>query len=53
MMFGEEQLKDLLTRCRGMQAKKTIDTINDELKKFVGNAEQSDDLTMFLSLIHI
>lgn len=52
MMFGEEQLKDLLTRCRGMQAKETIDTINDELKKFVGNAEQSDDLTMFCFYIN-
>ena len=52
LMFGEKRLKDVLTRCNGLSAKETIGCINDELKEFVGNAEQSDDLTMFCFYIN-
>ena len=52
LMFGEEKLKEVMTRCNGLPAKEVIDDINGELKKFVGNAAQSDDLTMFCFYIN-
>ena len=52
LMFGEERLKEVLTRCCALPAKEVIGCINDKLKEFVGNAEQSDDLTMFCFYIN-
>lgn len=45
-LFGDERTKEIVEKCSDMLAKGLIENINKELAKFVGSAEQSDDLTM-------
>lgn len=47
-LFGLENVRNIVATCSGMQPKKIIEIINDEVHKFVGDAEQSDDLTMLV-----
>lgn len=46
--FGIERIKTTLFHCiqEQLPPKKIIETMNEEVKRFVGDAEQSDDLTM-------
>ncbi len=48
--FGLEQVKTVLESCAGKNPKELMDTIGEAVHKFVGEAEQSDDLTMLAIL---
>jgi serine phosphatase RsbU (regulator of sigma subunit) len=45
--FGEERLVELLQQHPDLSAQATIERVSQEVTAFVGDAEQSDDLTMF------
>lgn len=45
-LFGDDRTEKVLAQCTKLQAKDVIKKINAELATFVGEAEQSDDLTM-------
>ena len=45
-LFGDDRTEKVLAQCTKLQAKDVINKINAELATFVGEAEQSDDLTM-------
>ena len=44
--FGEERMTAAIGRYHSMQPRRIIDHIQEEVAAFVGNAQQSDDLTM-------
>ncbi|MBR2776488.1 MAG: SpoIIE family protein phosphatase [Prevotella sp.] len=46
--FGEERLEDTLKDCTGHSCQETIDMVAEDVKAFVGEAEQSDDITMLV-----
>ena len=46
--FGEERLEDTLKDCTGHSCQETIDMVAENVKAFVGEAEQSDDITMLV-----
>jgi len=47
-MFGLERTKEVLDKCARQQLtpQQILETISDEVHQFIGDAEQSDDLTM-------
>ena len=45
--FGEERLEATLKKSAGQNCRQIIDAIQAEVANFVGEAEQSDDITMF------
>jgi len=46
--FGEQRLEQTLQQADGMSCQKVINTVRDEMKAFVGDAEQSDDITILV-----
>ncbi len=46
--FGEQRIEAALKRCGGKNCQQIIDTIAADMKTFVGEAEQSDDITMLV-----
>lgn len=45
-MFGLESVKDILAKYADKQPKEIIEIVSQEVNRYVGDAEQSDDLTM-------
>lgn len=45
-LFGMERIGDILDTCSNKQTKEILEIVSDEVHKFEGDAEQSDDLTM-------
>ena len=47
-MFGLQRVKEVLSKCAQQQLmpQQILETVSEEVKLFVGDAEQSDDLTM-------
>ncbi len=45
-LFGIDQVKATLNTCTDSHPKEILDTISEAVHRFVGNSEQSDDLTM-------
>ena len=45
-IFGLERIKNILTTCVDKQPTEILEIVSDEVRKYVGDAEQSDDLTM-------
>ena len=50
-MFGESRLQDLLSGA-GEDAGGIIETVDSEIRKFVGDVERSDDITMVTFALH-
>ncbi len=46
--FGEARLEEILGKLNGAQSQTIVDTINMEVKKFAGDAPQSDDITILV-----
>ena len=46
--FGESRLEATLKGCSGKSCQEMIDAVSSDVKAFVGNAEQSDDITMLV-----
>ena len=46
--FGEDRLKELLRRVAHLSVDEITPRISEELKDWIGNAEQYDDLTFLL-----
>ena len=44
--FGEERLKEIVSRCSHMSSEAILDNIFDAIHQFVGKIPQSDDMTM-------
>ena len=44
--YGEDRLEDVLKRSSGKSCQQIIDAIKADVSEFVGEAEQSDDITM-------
>ena len=47
-LFGRKRVVQLVTRCVHKAPKEVIDTMISEVKRYVGNTEQSDDLTLLV-----
>ncbi len=45
-LFSENLLIKVINECRGHSTKQIIRTVDDSLKNFIGDAKQSDDITM-------
>jgi sigma-B regulation protein RsbU (phosphoserine phosphatase) len=45
--FGDDRLEASLKKCGGMDCQQIIDTVKADVTEFVGEAEQSDDITLF------
>ena len=45
-MFGEERLTDVLNRYADAEPKELIGHVHDAIYRFMGSAEQFDDITM-------
>ena len=45
--FGDERFEATLKKCAGMDCQQIIDTVKADVAAFVGEAEQSDDITLF------
>ena len=47
-MFGLQRVKEVLSKCAQQQTmpQQILEAVSEEVKRFVGDAEQSDDLTM-------
>ena len=47
-MFGLQRTEDVLSKCAQQQLmpQQILETVSEEVHRFIGNAEQSDDLTM-------
>lgn len=45
--FGDDRLEATLKRCAGQDCRQLIDTIRADVSTFVGEMEQSDDITLF------
>jgi sigma-B regulation protein RsbU (phosphoserine phosphatase) len=50
--FGEDRLKSLLRRVAYHSAKEIISSIFDELRGWIGEAPQHDDLTLIVMKVH-
>ena len=48
--FGESRLEAVLATLKGSQSEQIVETINSEVKKFAGDAPQSDDITQLVIL---
>lgn len=46
MQYGEDRLKNAIEACNAASAKSTIDHVLADVRAFVGEAEQSDDITV-------
>ena len=46
--FGESRLETTLKSCKDKNCREMIDTVTSNVKTFVGDAEQSDDITMLV-----
>ena len=46
--FGEARLEETLKKCASQSSQQTIEAITADMKAFVGEAEQSDDITMLV-----
>lgn len=46
--FGESRLEATLKSCKDKNCREMIDTVTSNVKTFVGDAEQSDDITMLV-----
>jgi sigma-B regulation protein RsbU (phosphoserine phosphatase) len=46
--FGESRLEATLMGCSGKSCQEMIDAVSSDVKSFVGDAEQSDDITMLV-----
>ena len=44
--FGLQRVKEVLSSCTGQSPKGVLETVTQQVQEFVGDAEQSDDLTM-------
>ena len=44
--FGEQRLQEILSATAGQEAEKQTETVLKKLSAFVGEANQSDDITM-------
>jgi len=47
-LFGEERLQAIVAANAGASAQEVLDAILDAVREFTGEAEQSDDLTLFV-----
>lgn len=45
-LYGEERLKDALNRCSNQDPKELLTSLKQDIRAFVKNAPQSDDITM-------
>ena len=45
--FGDDRLEASLRKCAGLDCQHIIDTVKADVAEFVGEAEQSDDITLF------
>ena len=45
--FGDDRLEASLKKCAGQDCQQIIDTVKADVAEFVGEAEQSDDITLF------
>jgi len=45
--FGDDRLEASLKKCAGLDCQQIIDTVKADVAAFVGEAEQSDDITLF------
>ncbi len=45
--FGDDRLEASLKKCGGQDCQQIIDTVKADVAEFVGEAEQSDDITLF------
>ena len=45
--FGDDRLEASLKKCAGLDCQQIIDTVKADVAEFVGEAEQSDDITLF------
>lgn len=45
-LYGEARAEDALSRLRGKNARAVVETIREDLRKFTGEAPQSDDITL-------
>ena len=45
--FGDERFEATLKKCAGMDCQQIINTVKADVAAFVGEAEQSDDITLF------
>jgi sigma-B regulation protein RsbU (phosphoserine phosphatase) len=48
--FGELRLEAVLATLKGAGSEQIVETINAEVKKFAGDAPQSDDITQLVIL---
>lgn len=48
--FGESRLEAVLATLKGAGSEQIVETINAEVKKFAGDAPQSDDITLLVIL---
>ena len=46
-MFGDDRLEASLKKCAGQDCQQIIETVRADVAAFVGEAEQSDDITLF------
>ena len=46
--FGAERLDSILRQQSGANSRQTIEAVKAGIKEFVGDAEQSDDITMLV-----
>ncbi|MBQ0024631.1 MAG: SpoIIE family protein phosphatase [Bacteroidales bacterium] len=46
--FGEPRLEETLASLKGCTSKEIVDKINEKVKEFAGEAEQSDDVTQLV-----
>ena len=45
-LFGEQRMMNLLSECGGLRSRQMVEKIKGSVESFVGEAQQSDDLTM-------
>jgi sigma-B regulation protein RsbU (phosphoserine phosphatase) len=45
--FGDDRFEESLKKCAGQDCQQIIDTVKADVAAFVGEAEQSDDITLF------
>ena len=45
--FGDERLEDSLKKCTGQSCQQLIESVKTDVAAYVGEAEQSDDITLF------
>jgi sigma-B regulation protein RsbU (phosphoserine phosphatase) len=45
--YGEGRLEKQLAQCSNLSCQEIIDKVKEDVKAFAGEAEQSDDITLF------